>query len=70
MIEADKEFVERIKRDLDDLKKRVEDMEAKRKEAYPINTLTPNSDLDDTKKVLNYLINYLNIGVKNQPGVK
>lgn len=52
--------------ELTELRRRIEDLENKTTSSIPIPQLTPNDDLADTKQAVNFLINYLNIGIKNQ----
>ena len=60
----EKEDIEKLKVQLNQLSKRVGELESKDTAALPIPLLTPSSDLEDIKKSVNYIINYLNIGVR------
>ena len=57
-------FKAMLETELTEIQRRVEDLETTNTDAYPIPQLTPNSDLSDVIKAVNYIINYLNIGIK------
>ena len=68
--EAENTFGVMLNAELNEIRRRVEDLEDKKSDAVAISTLTPSDDLGDVKRTLNFLINYLNIGIRNQPGVR
>ena len=53
-----------LETELTELQRRIEDLETSNTDAYPIPQLTPNSNLADVIQAVNYVINYLNIGIK------
>jgi len=57
--------LDELSRKLDKIETRLEALENRETLAKPIPLLTPSADLAKVKKVVNYIINQLNIGIKN-----
>ena len=62
--EIENTFRSILETELTELQRRIEDLETTQTAALPISQLTPNDGIEEVKKTLNYLINYLNIGIK------
>jgi len=58
-------ILEELSSKLDKIETRLEALENKEILAKPIPLLTPNADLARVKKIVNYIIHQINIGIRN-----
>ncbi len=65
-MEMENTFKAILNEELTKLSRRIEDLETGESKVLPIPLLTVNSDLDDAKKTINYIINFINQGVRHE----
>ncbi len=64
--EMENTFKSILNEELTKITRRIEDLETGESKVLPIPLLTTNNDLDDVKQTLNYIINFINQGVRHE----